>query len=78
MDEKFFGPADERVVTRDQMNKFASELFTTLNVEEDYEIKEEQFSKYALDTIISSVWHFILFISIINVTLLIGFSICDL
>ena len=53
--DNLFGPADETYVTRNQTTLLANEVYTKLNVQEDYRVPEEQFDKDFVNDFISSV-----------------------
>lgn len=52
LDDRLFGPAGTTMVTRDQMTELASEIYTTLNVREDYEVPEERFGQAVVDSLV--------------------------
>jgi hypothetical protein len=51
--EKLFGPANTTHVTRDQLNNLANELYTSLNIAEEYQMPMYQFSEEFVQDIIS-------------------------
>lgn len=60
LEEKLFGPSgakgkDSVYVTRDQMTTLASEMYSTLNIVEDYQMPEIQFSEEFVNGLISQV-----------------------
>lgn len=58
-DEKLFGKANNSsgtvFVTRDQMSTLTSEVHTKLNIVEDYDMPEEEFSEKFIDGLLSQV-----------------------
>ena len=61
IEEKLFGPATSDnsnshvYVTRDQMTELASEMYTTLNIVEDYQMSEGQFSDAFVEGMINQI-----------------------
>ena len=56
LEEKLFGRTKENVaMTRVQLDKLASELYTRLNVSESYEMPELAFRLEAVDTMLAKV-----------------------
>lgn len=56
LDEELFGRTKEKVaLSRGQLDKFASELYTRLNVSESYAMPELAFRREAVDTLLSNV-----------------------
>jgi len=58
--EKLLGPATSTYVTRDQVNNLAGQLYTSLNVVEEYEMPEYQFKENFVEDFIrlASEQHF--------------------
>lgn len=50
--ENLFGPANTTYVTREQMSSLSSKIYTDLNVVEDYEIPEKDFSEKFVNDLI--------------------------
>ena len=61
IEEKLFGPANSdnsnsnAYVTRDQMTGLSSEMYTTLNIVEDYQMSEGQFSDAFVEGMINQI-----------------------
>ena len=61
IEEKLFGPAttdkskEQVYVTRDQMTDLSSEMYTTLNIVEDYQMSEGQFSDAFVEGMINQI-----------------------
>ncbi len=52
LDDKLFGPANDVFVSRNQMSRFASEMYNRLNVFEEYEIPADKFDTSTVNDII--------------------------
>ena len=60
IEEKLFGPAftngsNNAFVTRDQMTELSSEMYTSLNIVEDYQMSEGQFSDAFVEGMINQI-----------------------
>ncbi len=56
IDNKLFGPKNEVLVTRSQITDLASELYSTLNIDEDYEIPDSEFESGFIQMMIAQVF----------------------
>ena len=50
--EKLFGPASSKYVTREQLNKLAGNIYSSLNIVEEYEMPELQFKSIFIEDMI--------------------------
>jgi len=55
LEDKLFGDARETYVTRDQLTKLSQEIQSNINVAEDYQISNDQFSQIFVEDIIKLV-----------------------
>lgn len=67
LEEKLFGPAGNNgksdvFVTRDQMSELSSEMYSALNIVEDYQMPEHQFKEAFIEEIIKQVIFVILWV----------------
>jgi hypothetical protein len=53
--DKLFGPSSEVYVTRDQLSDIAIEMYTSLNIVEEYEMPMYQFNENFIEGLISQV-----------------------
>jgi len=53
--DNLFGPADSAYVTRNQTSELANEVYTKLNVLEDYQVSSEQFDKDFVNDLVTLV-----------------------
>ena len=51
--ESLFGPKDQVFVTREQMSRLVSRLYTNLHIFEDCEVSEDSFGQSFIETIVN-------------------------